>query len=60
MPSYYASRITNREEYGEQLVCPNFHLREPIFTPSRSEHDGEEWGKLVNGIQERGARCSGQ
>ncbi|KAI0084403.1 hypothetical protein BDY19DRAFT_898587 [Irpex rosettiformis] len=58
---YYAPCIAERTYgaiKGEELVYPDFQLREPIFAPSRLENDREEWRTFVEGIRERAARCS--
>ncbi|EJD46978.1 hypothetical protein AURDEDRAFT_164040 [Auricularia subglabra TFB-10046 SS5] len=43
--------------YGEELVYPDFRLREPVFAPSRAKDDRQAWHGLINGIRERAALC---
>ncbi|KAI0781890.1 hypothetical protein C8Q75DRAFT_728354 [Abortiporus biennis] len=57
---YYAPCLAQRLKgaiYGEELLYPNFRLREPIFAPTRVEHDRQEWRKLIGGIRDRAHWC---
>ncbi|KAI0649538.1 hypothetical protein C8Q79DRAFT_519183 [Trametes meyenii] len=61
MHPYLAPCLAQRREgaiYGEELVYPDFRLRQPFFSRTRVENDTLEWWKLVDGIRERGSRCS--
>lgn len=58
---YYAPCIAERTRgavKGEELVYPDFQLREPIFAPSRLQNDRSQWHAFTEGIRERAARCS--
>ncbi|KAL4242632.1 hypothetical protein ABKN59_011689 [Abortiporus biennis] len=57
---YYAPCLAQRLKeaiYGEELLYPNFRLREPIFAPTRFKHDKQEWRKLIGGIRDRAHWC---
>jgi hypothetical protein len=59
-PQYFAPCAASRTPgavYGEELIYPDFRLRQPIFAPSRAANDTAAWWRLVDGIAERGARC---
>lgn len=59
-PSYYApcvAKQTHNAVYGEELIYPDFGLREPVFAKTRPE-DGQAWRSLVDGIRDRAAWCS--
>ncbi|KAI0671329.1 hypothetical protein C8Q78DRAFT_1069047 [Trametes maxima] len=61
MHPYLAPCLAQRREgaiYGEELVYPDFRLRQPLFARARVENDTLEWWKLVDGVRERGSRCS--
>ncbi|KAI0367618.1 hypothetical protein BV20DRAFT_552485 [Pilatotrama ljubarskyi] len=58
-PSFFAPCLAQRREgalFGEELVYPDFRLREPVFAQSRSENAGE-WRKLLPDIRGRAAWC---
>ena len=58
---YYAPCIAERTRgavKGEELIYPDFQLREPIFAPSRLQNDRSQWHAFAEGIRERAARCS--
>lgn len=58
---YYAPCIADRTYSairGQELIYPDFQLREPIFAQSRLEEDQRQWRTFVEGIRERAARCS--
>ncbi len=58
---YYAPCIADRTYgavSGQELIYPDFQLREPIFAQSRLEEDQRQWLTFAEGIRERSARCS--
>ena len=59
---YYAPYIALRTPgaiKGEELIYPDFRLREPVYARSRREGDGKLWREFVKGIGERAGRCGG-
>ncbi|KAI0831877.1 hypothetical protein BC628DRAFT_1310600 [Trametes gibbosa] len=59
-PSYLAPCLARRREgavYGEELVYPDFRIREPLFAPSRINDDLPAWRQLMKEISERAAFC---
>lgn len=56
-PSYYAPCLATRKAgavLGEELIYPDFSLREPHWTGVRKDLDQERWRKIIDGIRERG------
>ncbi|EJD38873.1 hypothetical protein AURDEDRAFT_91769 [Auricularia subglabra TFB-10046 SS5] len=43
--------------YGEELVYPDFRIREPVFAPLRFASDRPEWQALLNKVRDRTALC---
>lgn len=59
-PTYYAPCLAERVQgavYGEELVYPDFRLREPVFASTREEENASTWRGLADGIKERGVAC---
>lgn len=59
---YYAPCIALRTPgaiKGEELIYPDFQLREPVYARSRREGDRKLWREFVKGIGERAGRCGG-
>ncbi|KAI0777507.1 hypothetical protein BD413DRAFT_181118 [Trametes elegans] len=60
MAPYLSPCLAERRQgavFGEELIYPDFRIREPLFAPARVNDDAPEWRKLLGGIKERGALC---